>query len=474
MLQTSFVVGTGAYTRDAVRDAVTRMAAEGWRPALRLARAAVLECARAPEPFFAASRLAPSDASSPAARRAAEAAGAAEGDLFFRGAEIFYLISKPRGRLAWMPRARATEAAAADAAQPEMELGWISPRPSAGRKALEEFTRHFTRALGEAGASRPQWRSVANDGLAPPRTEEKADGFGWSRPRLSLSALERSATLTEPRLLSLLTVIRNSGVARKSELVSAAGERAEPIERDLARLESQGWIARVSVVLCRQSGAVLGRAPAAPGDGGPVLLARDGARQCPHCGLTWEREDCRIAFVARPAAAREEVRAELTARLGGLGFSALWWRDPSAKLAAECGPVAPEPLILAGRFAGEGWLFFHSEGALSPAAAAAAQALRARHGLRRLVVIAPALDPAARLRLDQFLDAPLGAAPPPLYLPDLAAVESSLPPVLESAALTYAAARVRPLEEVSGYPLAPLLRTLYASPAKAFSANHAG
>lgn len=439
MLEIKFLVADRLPAASDVQAALARLAGAGWRAALLSARMALLECASIRDRFAAAAALLP----------AAPAPAPVAGDLLFRGDELFYVLTKPRGRHAWLPAA-AQQAGLDNATPPEFEIGVISPhRPSLDSR-LAAFGAAFTEALRLGGtAATFAWRAPAAS-----RLEHWRAGGEWQSPRLSLTALDRVEATAQPSLRDLLEKIQRATFLRETDLMAETAP--EQLRADLARLQALGLIASELLASCRVTARPLLRLET------PQQQQREEVRrmQCPDCGASLSDEPITTIYLPAPNVdaanfSRDWLKIWLTERLNRLGVAALLWRrdDP------ELEPVS----LLAAEFAGQTWCLALTPLAIEATAAHAIQRLRQRFGLERLVVIAlGGVARAARFTFERPL--PLFPTPlqAPIFLDELEPAEQVLQSALHEAALHYAAQRLRPLEEVSGYPLEAVLRALYS------------
>ncbi|MGH9543263.1 MAG: hypothetical protein ACRD2H_15455 [Terriglobales bacterium] len=435
MIETQFLVADRLLPAPELHAALGRLAASGWRAALAAARQAFLESAHVSQPFAAAAALLPGasgdDPRPPAA-----------GDLLFRGDDLFYVITKPRGRATWRPPAAAAPAPPEAAINtPELEIGLISPTRSSASSRLADFAARVTEALRQGGgAAELAWRRPAIARL------EALRGRGeWRPPRASLADFERAQVAVQPLARHLLERLQQEGFAREADLLATADP--EPMRLTLAGLQGAQLIRRDWLIRCHLSRRPLLLLAAPAQQQSEAVMAR----QCPDCGLGFGDETLEAVIQAQPAASGETPPwpllwlSEHLNRLGTLGL--LWHRE-----APELAPWR----IAAGEFAGRVWAWAVAAQPVEEDQARALDRLRRRFALERLGVIALAgLGAAARAWF-------AAAQPPAVVAESFAAAEPLLESTLGDAALRYAAARLRPLEDSAGFPLMATLRALYA------------
>lgn len=426
MIETRFLVADHLVPATALHAALGRLAGRGWRAALLAARQAVLESAKVTQPFASAALL---------------AAGETEplGDMLFRGDELFYVITKPKGRTAWRP---ATAPPAAGSEKPELEIGLISPARVSTSSRLAEFGANLAEALRASGLEDElTWRRPA-----AARMESLRQAAEWEPARATLQEFERAEAAMEPVARQLLERLEREGFARVAAL--CAGAEAESASAALANLARAGLVRRDLLISCHLSGR-------------PLLLltspeqksnAAVQQRQCPDCGLGLGDET--IEEVAQPLITTAQQHSWplvwLSERLNRLGMlSLLWWRAPD-----EWSPLG----VVAGEFAGQTWLWAISSQRVDEDEVRALDRLRRRFNFDRLGVIAlGGFAPAARRSLEI-------ARPPALLAGSWKDADEVLETSLREAALRYAALRLSPLESAAGFPILATLRVLYSHP----------
>lgn len=476
MVETRFLISATRLETAMLRGAVAALADMGWRPALREAERAFFRCAglegreeRLDNALAAERERGGALASLPSRRSHLRRAIAAE--ILFRDDEVFYVITKPEGRAFWMPPADPAEEA-----QPEVEIGVISARPSGLGDRLQQFGEDLRNACAAAAGGgelpRLEWRKDLphTPRLAALLAAESAGGPADFCPtRLGLVELEYGRKLASPLPRQILNDLVRAGFGREQDLAFLAKADPEMLREALDELKELGLVENEYLLECKQDRHPLLRAKSRRQLEAPELAEL----QCPVCRGSFAGEIVTTVYSA--SAAAKDVRAQsqwlriwLTDRLTqwGVPLGSILWRRPEG---GQEGDVLAEYL-------GQLWLFAVKDGDFTADDSYALNYRRVRCRANRVVLLTTgAIGHEARRLLDEALrdEQGAGGAERLVYVEGLGAAPRRIEEALAAAALAYARHRLGPIEEIAGHDLGGLLRLRFSAAAAASApANH--
>ncbi|NQT19906.1 MAG: hypothetical protein HQ592_09385 [Planctomycetes bacterium] len=361
------------------------------------------------------------------------------GDLFFRGADIYYCVSASSPMRASGPRGGA------------LEVGLISKNPADADKRVRTFAAAVEMAVMTA-VEAPRAQEMTFD-WAPPKPDRsriadlEAPGgkseLRFVAPKMGRELVRGAAALAEPLAREILDEISLAGFSRMRDVLAARQSKLDAAQEALDKLRRAGLITLEHLLECKKYGTPLTRLS----DPDKLQTPEVGALVCPSCGGHFLDESLCEGFSVSDAGKRlarkaHWLRTLIMYKLAELGVPL----ESMLQNVSESG----EDVDIAVEFLGRFWTFEVKQGDFTAGDVVGFNNRCARHRPQKAFVVSTAkVTPDAKRLLGEA-----ATGDPPVCLEGLTKAGEALRAEVYAASLGYACGRLQVIEDITGYDVA--------------------